>query len=59
MIGWRQSKTAGEDLRKNDVGRQFALANNGILSGDDPALDTMNTENDLEMKREVGNRKFH
>jgi len=59
VIGWRQSKTAGEDLRKNDVGRQFALANNGILSGDDPALDTMNTENDLEMKREVGNRKFH
>jgi len=53
VIGWRQSKTAGETLRKKVVVRQFALANNGILAGTDPELDHTNTENDLEMKTDV------
>jgi hypothetical protein len=59
VIGWRQSKTTGETLREKVVVRQFARANNGILAGTDPALDTMNTENDLEMKKEAEERKLH
>jgi len=35
VIGWRQSKTTGETLRKKVVVRQFAQANNGILAGPD------------------------
>jgi len=57
--GWRQSKTTGETLLKKVVARQFARANNGILEGADPELDTMNTENDTEMKNEVEQRKLH
>jgi len=44
VISWRQSKTTGETLRKKVIVRQFARANNGILAGTDPELDTMNTE---------------
>jgi len=43
-------KTRGNTLPEKVVVRQFAQANNGILAGDDPALDTGNTENDMEMK---------
>jgi hypothetical protein len=59
VIGWRQSKTTGETLRDKVVVRQFARANNGILAGTDPELDTMNTENDSEMKEEAEERKLH
>jgi len=59
VIGWRQSKTTGETLGEKVVVRQFARANNGILAGTDPELDTKNTENDLEMKKEVEERKLH
>jgi len=59
VIGWRQSKTTGETLREKVVVRQFARANNGVLAGTDPELDTMNTENDSEMKKEVEERKLH
>jgi hypothetical protein len=59
VIGWRQSKTAGETLRKKVVVRQFARANNGILAGTDPELDDANTENDSEMKKEAEERKLH
>jgi len=59
VIGWRQSKTTGETLREKVVERQFALANNGILAGSDHELDTMNTENDSEMKKEAEERKLH
>ena len=48
VISWRKSKTTGESLPKKVVVRQFARATNRILAGDDPALDMMNTENDLE-----------
>jgi len=44
--GWGQSKTTGATLREKVVGRQFAQANNRILAGTDPELDTTNTEND-------------
>jgi hypothetical protein len=59
VIGWRQSKTTGETLREKVIVRQFARANNGILAGTDSELDTMNTENDSEMKKEAEERKLH
>jgi len=59
VIGWRQSKTTGETLCNRVVVRQFARANNGILAGTDPELDTMNTENDSEMKKEAEKRTLH
>jgi len=59
VIGWRQSKTTGETLREKVVVTQFARANNRILAGTDPELDTTNTENDSEMKKEAEERKLH
>jgi len=59
VIGWRQSKTIGVTLREKVIVRQFARANNKILATADPELDTMNTENDLEMKKEAEERKSH
>jgi len=59
VIGWRQSKTTGETLREQVVARQFAQANQGILAGTDPELDTTNTENHSEMKKEAEERKLH
>jgi len=38
---------------------QFAWANNRILAGIDPELDTTNTENDSEMKKEAEESKLH
>jgi hypothetical protein len=55
---WRQSKTTGEILREKFIIRQFSRANNGILAGTDRELDTRNTENDLEMKKEAEERKL-
>jgi len=37
---------------------QFARANHGILPVGDPDMDTMNIENDSEMKKEVEERKL-
>jgi len=59
VIGWRQSKSTEGTLRENVVVRQFARANIGILAGADPELDTTNTENHLEMKKEAQERKLH
>jgi len=59
VIGGRQSKTTGETLREKVIVRQFARANNGILAGTDPELDTTNTENQSQMKKEVEERKLH
>jgi len=59
VIGCMQSKTTGETLREKVVVRQLAPANNGILAGTDPELDTPNTENDSEMKKEVEERKLY
>jgi len=59
VIGWRQAKTTGETLREKVVVRQYARANNRILAGTDPELDTLNTENDTEMKKEAEERKLH
>jgi hypothetical protein len=38
---------------KKVVVRKFARANDGILANTDPELNTMNTENDSEMKKEA------
>jgi hypothetical protein len=59
VIGWRQSKTTGETLRKKVVVRQFARAKHGILAGTDPELNSTNTENNSDMKKEVEETKLH
>jgi len=59
VIEWRQSETTGETLREKVVVRQFAWANTGILVATDPELDTTNTDNDSEMKKEPEERKLH
>jgi len=41
------------------VVRQLAQANTGILAGNNPALDTTNTEHDSEMKKEAEERTLH
>jgi len=38
---------------------QFALASIGIFPGDDPALDTMSMEMDLEINGEAEDRILH
>jgi hypothetical protein len=58
VISWRQSKTTSETLREKFIVRQFVRANHGILACTDPELDTMNIENDSEMKKEVAERKL-
>jgi hypothetical protein len=59
VIGWRQLKTAGQTLRKNVIVRQFARPINGILASTDTELDTTNTENNSEMKKQVQERKLN
>jgi hypothetical protein len=59
VIGWRNSKTTGETLHEKDLLRQFARANHGILAGTDPELDTTNTQNESEMKKEAEERHLH
>ena len=56
VIGCGDSKTIGENLRKNVIVRLFARANNGILSGDHRALGMETTENYLETNREAEER---
>jgi len=48
-----------ERLREKVVVRQFARANNGILACNCAVLDTTETENDFELKKEVEERKLH
>jgi len=59
VIGWSQSKTTGDTLHEKVVVRQFARANNGILAGAHPELDTMTTENDSELKKDAEERTLH
>jgi len=53
VIGGRQSKTTDETLREKVILWHFVPAPNEILPHADPELDTRNTENDSEMKKEV------
>jgi len=59
VIGWRKSNTTGEKLQETVVVKHFAPANNGMLAGDCTALDTTETENDLELKKAVEESKLH
>jgi hypothetical protein len=59
VIGWRQSKTTRETLRKKVVVRQCARAKHGILAGTVPELNSTNTENNSDMKKEVEEMKLH
>jgi len=59
IISWRQQNTTGETLRQKVIVRQFARANNGILAGNDPVMDTTNTENDSEIKKELEEPKLN
>jgi hypothetical protein len=59
VIGWRQSPTTGNTLREQVIVREFAPANNGILAGAAPEMDTTNTENDTEMKTEAEDVDMH
>jgi len=49
VIRWRRSRSTGETLHEKVIVRQFDRANNGILVGDNPALDMTKTGNDLEI----------
>jgi len=59
VMGWRQSKTRGEILRKKVVVRQFAGSKNRLLAGDDPSLNTTYTDNNSEMKREAEQKMLY
>ena len=58
FTGWRQSKTAGETRWEKVIVTQFARANNKTLGGDYPALDTTETENDLELQNKAVDSKL-
>ena len=59
VIGWRQSKTTGETLRKKVVARHFASTTIRLLAGADPLLNTKNTENKSEMNGAAEEQKLH
>jgi len=49
----------GKTLSETAVGRQYTQSNNGILAGNNFPLDTIQTENNLETKREAEERILH
>jgi len=53
VIGWKQSKTNGNTIPENVLLRLFLRANNGMLPHDFSALDSTDTDNNLELKKEV------
>jgi hypothetical protein len=59
VIGWKQSKTTRQTVREKIIVRQFALANNAILTGTDPELDNVNTEHNSETMQQAEERKLH
>jgi len=59
VIGWWQSKTTRETLRKKVIIRQFARANDRIVASDAPLLHTTNSENDSEKKKEAEETQSH
>ena len=58
VIGCRRIETKSETHREEVVIRQFARANNQILAGADQGLDTINPENESEMKKQSQDRKL-
>jgi hypothetical protein len=59
VIGWRQSKPTGESIAEEELLRQFARPNPGIIPGARPDLVTKNTEYNSEMKEVPDERKLH
>jgi hypothetical protein len=59
VISWRHPKTTGKTVQVKVIVRQFAGAKNGTLAGDYPAFDTTETETDLELQKEVMQKKLH
>jgi hypothetical protein len=56
--GWRQSKTTGDTVCERVILWQYAGPIEWILAGNELALDTLNTENDLQMQREAEECNF-
>jgi hypothetical protein len=59
IIGWGQSTTTGKIVPEQLVVTHFTRANNGILAGDCPVLDTTETENYLELKKAAEEKILH
>jgi hypothetical protein len=59
VICWRQSKSSGEMLGEEVVLKQFSIAYNRILVHDYTALDSIETELKLALKRDAETRKLH
>ena len=59
VIRWRETKTTGDTLRKKVIVRQFAQANNRLLASDISAVNELSTDNNMEIKREVEQKKMH
>jgi len=53
VIGWRQSKTTGETHQEKVIFRYFAQAYKSILAGGDTALNTKETERNLDLNKQV------
>jgi hypothetical protein len=58
VLEWRPVVPLAETIPKKVVVRWLAQANNWVLAGTDPELDTTNTENDLQMNKEAEERKL-
>jgi hypothetical protein len=58
VLSWSQSTTKGSTLHKNVIEWQVASEHNVILTGTNPALDTENTENGADMKKEEQEREL-
>jgi hypothetical protein len=59
VIGWRQTKTTGETLQEKVIVRQCVGACISIVVCDHVALNTRNSQNPLEMLKEVEKRKLY
>jgi hypothetical protein len=59
VFGWRLYKTPTKMLREKVLVMPLAQGNNGMLAGDCAALDTMETENNLELKNAAYERQLH
>jgi hypothetical protein len=59
VIGWWESNPTAETLLKEHIVRQFDTANTGTLAGTDLEWDTTNTENNLQMMKELEERILH
>jgi len=59
VFSWSQINTSRKTLCEQVIVRKSARANNGMLAADDPALDMMEPETNLEMKRAAEERQLH